>query len=167
MRALAYYAEHKHDPKLRERVARATKAHYGRVKADPDALAARRAATARWRIANPEATTEQYRRWRIKNSDAVRAKVQRRRARLLEAFVEDVDPAAIWLRDGGTCGICCQPIDPLLPWPHRMSKTLDHVIPLAKGGTHEPANVQLAHAVCNSRKNDRLEDVAVDPEQAS
>jgi 5-methylcytosine-specific restriction endonuclease McrA len=37
-----------------------------------------------------------------------------------------------------------------------MTLTLDHVVPLAKGGTHEPANTQIAHAVCNSRKNDSI-----------
>jgi 5-methylcytosine-specific restriction endonuclease McrA len=33
---------------------------------------------------------------------------------------------------------------------------MDHIVPFAAGGTHEPANVQLAHRVCNSRKGARL-----------
>jgi 5-methylcytosine-specific restriction endonuclease McrA len=35
--------------------------------------------------------------------------------------------------------------------------TLDHVIPLAKGGTHAIANLAAAHLLCNLRKNARLE----------
>jgi hypothetical protein len=31
---------------------------------------------------------------------------------------------------------------------------MDHVIPLAKGGTHEPANVRCAHFLCNALKGD-------------
>jgi len=38
--------------------------------------------------------------------------------------------------------------------PHPKAPTIDHVIPLSKGGTHEPANVQLAHYYCNSIKAD-------------
>jgi 5-methylcytosine-specific restriction endonuclease McrA len=73
----------------------------------------------------------------------------------LGAFVADVDPTEVWIRDEGIRHICEVAIDPDLPWPHKFSKTLDHVVPLAKGGTHQPENVRLAHAVCNSRKNDR------------
>ncbi|MEO3856223.1 HNH endonuclease signature motif containing protein [Acrocarpospora sp. B8E8] len=36
----------------------------------------------------------------------------------------------------------------------RFAPTLDHVIPLAKGGLHEPGNLQLAHFICNSTKRD-------------
>jgi 5-methylcytosine-specific restriction endonuclease McrA len=32
--------------------------------------------------------------------------------------------------------------------------TVDHIIPLAKGGTHTWDNVQLAHWSCNSDKRD-------------
>jgi HNH endonuclease len=33
--------------------------------------------------------------------------------------------------------------------PDPLSKSLDHLIPLSRGGTHEPANVSLAHLRCN------------------
>lgn len=124
---------------------------------DAEGLQRQRAMTADWRSRNRHATAEQYRAWRIANAQRVLEKNHRRRARLLNAFVAPVDPAAIWERDGGICQLCSAPIDPLLEWPDRMSRTLDHVVPLARGGTHEPANVQLAHAVCNSRKGDRAE----------
>lgn len=34
--------------------------------------------------------------------------------------------------------------------------SIDHVIPLAKGGTHQWSNVRLAHKICNSLKGDKL-----------
>lgn len=60
-------------------------------------------------------------------------------------------------RDGLRCALCgelCDPNDtswgngsgPLYP-------SMDHKIPLAKGGTHTWDNVQVAHLICNSFKN--------------
>lgn len=37
-----------------------------------------------------------------------------------------------------------------------MSRSLDHVIPLNKGGPHTLANVATAHLRCNISKKDRL-----------
>jgi 5-methylcytosine-specific restriction endonuclease McrA len=153
-RAAAWYAENGRREDVVARVAEASRRRYEKVKADPDLLVKRRQATADWRRQNPDVVAAQYRQWRLANADQVRAKVQRRRARLLGAWIEDVDPQGIWDRDKGICQLCSSPVDPDLPWPDRMSKTLDHIVPLAKGGTHEWANVQLSHAVCNSRKND-------------
>lgn len=34
--------------------------------------------------------------------------------------------------------------------------TIDHIIPLSKGGTHTYNNVQLAHYICNSKKSDKI-----------
>lgn len=152
-RSLFRHHDRKADPAYRQARRRSGSAAHRRWReknADYD-----RARTARWRAENSAAVAEQYRRWRIANADVVRAKNNRRRARLLEAFVADVDPQAIWSRDGGICQLCGDPIDPALPWPEPMSKTLDHVVPLANGGTHEPSNVQLAHALCNCIKGNR------------
>lgn len=79
-----------------------------------------------------------------------------RDARKRGAFVAPVRRADIWKRDGGRCQLCRRKIKPNLKAPHHQSLTLDHIVPLAKGGTHEPSNVQLAHFICNVRKNDRL-----------
>lgn len=150
---LARHHERKADPLYREgrrRTGSAAHKRWREKNAEYD-----RARTARWRAENSDAVTEQYRRWRIANADTVRAKNNRRRALLLEAFVADVDLQQIWDRDGGICQLCGDSIDPELPWPDPMSKTIDHVVPLANGGTHEPANVQLAHALCNCIKGNR------------
>lgn len=153
-RATAWYVAHRDDPEWKPRLkARRSEATKRWAKANPDHVKAK---IAEWRAANPEAIAEQYRRWRIANADRVLEKNQRRRARLLDAFVEQVDPDVIWERDGGICQLCGDPIDRTLAWPEPFSRTLDHIVPLAKGGTHEPANVQLAHAACNSIKGDRI-----------
>lgn len=34
--------------------------------------------------------------------------------------------------------------------------TLDHVVPLARGGEHSYRNVKLAHPLCNSRKGAKV-----------
>lgn len=54
------------------------------------------------------------------------------------------------------CGICGQPVDKRLKFPDPMSATIDHIIPLAKGGTNDQENLQLAHFWCNRQKSDRL-----------
>lgn len=71
-------------------------------------------------------------------------------------YVAPVYRADIYKRDDYTCQLCGRKADMTKSVPHPMSPTLDHVIPLARGGTHEPSNVQLAHFICNATKSDRL-----------
>lgn len=78
-----------------------------------------------------------------------------RRARKRNAYVAPVSFAAIAMRDGWRCGICGKPVPKKAVVPNPLAPTLDHIIPLAKGGTHEPKNVQLAHFLCNSVKSDK------------
>lgn len=55
------------------------------------------------------------------------------------------------------CAICGRPVDFSLKSPHPMSPTVDHIIPLAKGGhPSDLANLQLAHRCCNRQKSDKL-----------
>jgi hypothetical protein len=77
-----------------------------------------------------------------------------RRARERAAFVAPVVSVEIFTRDRWICGICAEPVDPALEYPNLRSASLDHVIPLAAGGTHEPDNCQCAHFICNSLKSD-------------
>lgn len=64
--------------------------------------------------------------------------------------------ADIYKRDGWICQICFEPVDPIIPWPESLSKSIDHVIPLILGGPDAPSNVQLAHLVCNFRKHTKI-----------
>lgn len=88
-------------------------------------------------------------------AEAQRRLRYRRRALLAEAFVEDVVRSEIFERDDYTCQLCGDGIDMTIEFPDRMAPTIDHIIPLARGGTHEPSNVQAAHFVCNVRKGTR------------
>jgi 5-methylcytosine-specific restriction endonuclease McrA len=54
----------------------------------------------------------------------------------------------VFARDGGICQICKLPVA-------REAMHVDHIVPLARGGKHEYANVQLAHARCNISKGAR------------
>lgn len=74
----------------------------------------------------------------------------RRRART--QFIEPVSKKVIAERDKWVCGLCRKRVDPRLQWPHPMSWSLDHIIPIACGGEHSYANTQLAHLRCNVSK---------------
>lgn len=102
-----------------------------------------------WADANRDRVNELNRAWARRNRDKVLDGVHRRRARLMKAFVAKVDRESIWVRDAGICGICGSPAD-------HDKWHLDHVLPLALGGSHEPANVQVTHPTCNLRKGARI-----------
>lgn len=55
------------------------------------------------------------------------------------------------------CAICGRPVDMELKSPDPMSPTVDHIIPINKGGhPSDINNLQLAHRVCNRMKSDKL-----------
>lgn len=59
-------------------------------------------------------------------------------------------------RRGDPCWICGHAIDLKLDPRHRMSFTLDHVVPLSHGGSLlNPANARSAHRMCNSKRGNR------------
>ena len=62
--------------------------------------------------------------------------------------------AYICERDGWKCGICGDPVNPHLRHPDPGFGSLDHVIPVAHGGTSDPANLRLAHLRCNVQRRD-------------
>lgn len=61
----------------------------------------------------------------------------------------------IYERDRWICKLCGKKVNKDLPSSDPMGATLDHIIPLSKGGLHIRENVQLAHRTCNSLKGDR------------
>ncbi|MBQ9387912.1 MAG: HNH endonuclease [Lachnospiraceae bacterium] len=55
------------------------------------------------------------------------------------------------------CGICGHPVDFSLKFPDPLSPTIDHIIPIAKGGhPSDIDNLQLAHWGCNRQKADSV-----------
>ncbi len=61
----------------------------------------------------------------------------------------------IFERDGWVCQICHELVDETMDGHKPLGPTLDHIIPVSRGGTHTWDNVQLAHRRCNSRKGAR------------
>ena len=55
------------------------------------------------------------------------------------------------------CGICGKPVDHSLKYPHPMSATIDHIIPVSKNGHPSSLeNLQLSHMGCNRQKSDKI-----------
>ena len=66
------------------------------------------------------------------------------------------------------CGICGQPVDKKLKFPHPMSATVDHIIPMDKGGhPSDINNLQLAHFRCNREKSNKLPALSDKNDEAS
>lgn len=84
------------------------------------------------------------------------AAARMRRVRAAGAGREPYTVMEIANRDGWACSICAEPVDRALVYPDAMSRSIDHVIPLAGGGSDTPGNVALAHLVCNIRKGDKV-----------
>jgi 5-methylcytosine-specific restriction endonuclease McrA len=56
-----------------------------------------------------------------------------------------------------TCGICGKHVDLSLKNGDPMAPTVDHIIPVAKGGHPSSLdNLQLAHWTCNRQKSDKI-----------
>ncbi len=55
------------------------------------------------------------------------------------------------------CAICGKPVDKTIKPPHPLSASIDHIIPIAKGGhPSDLSNLQLAHRACNRQKGTSL-----------
>lgn len=62
-------------------------------------------------------------------------------------------------RDGLRCAICGELCDPndhsWSEWMGPLSPSIDHIIPMSKGGGHIWSNVQVAHMICNILKSNK------------
>lgn len=81
---------------------------------------------------------------------------RRRRAYKKGAGYKTLTYWTIAERDAWTCQLCGKPVDTDAVAPHPNSPTLDHIVPLSRGGDHSAENAQLAHFICNSTKSDGL-----------
>lgn len=152
--------------------ARAYQREYARRRReDPETGAAYRQRSRDWEKANPERRRAREKQWRKANPDKVaarnrrhprgnwprskekpeqgRERQSRRRARIRGTSVGPIDLDAIWT---GICALCGGELDRALKHPDPLSPTIDHIVALARGGTHTQDNVQWAHRVCNLRK---------------
>jgi hypothetical protein len=85
-------------------------------------------------------------------ADAYKLYGYKRRAVVRSRHAEKIIADQIFERDGWICQICVEEIDRSLEWPHPRSVSLDHIVPVSRGGQHTVGNVQCAHLCCNSSK---------------
>lgn len=111
---------------------------------------------ASWYVANADEMRARARRWAIENDGLRRSHRHTRRARMYAVAYESFDAWEIAERDGWACSICDEAIDRTAAYPDPLSKSLDHVIPLSKGGSHTRQNAAVAHLLCNTRKRDKI-----------
>lgn len=102
-----------------------------------------------WKIANAEWVRERDRQWRLNNPHKKRETKHRRRVRLAAVGgpgVSDRDWCRLLRRYGSRCAYCGS----------SGSLTMDHIVPIARGGWHSIGNVLPACKSCNSSKCDAL-----------
>lgn len=109
-----------------------------------------RTATRKWRAENPGVARAAVDRWIANNPEHVKALKANRRTRELEAEGEftAADIKTLVKRQRGRCAYhdhCGHSI--------KTGYHVDHIIPLARGGTNWPRNLQLTCANCNNRKH--------------
>ncbi len=85
-----------------------------------------------------------------------------RRIRTNEA-IQNFKRIDIYERDGWICQLCKKAVNPKLSFPSPACASLDHVIPLSRGGSHLATNVQLAHLRCNTSRGNKVENLSPRP----
>ena len=138
-----YAAEHKKEKAIYDRKHENTpkrKAKKKEYRAKPEVKAKRKMYLKKY-TQSPKVRTKRY--------------INKRKRRALKAGVGHVDykDIDIFKRDKWICYICGIKINKQLKWPDIMSKSIDHIIPISKGGVDAPHNVKATHLVCNLRKN--------------
>jgi len=87
-----------------------------------------------------------HRRWREANKDKILRWAHIRRSAVHQGQL--VVKSVVWEGANGICHVCCEPVT-------LKEATLEHVIPLSRGGRHTYKNTKVAHKKCNSRKGAR------------
>ena len=77
--------------------------------------------------------------------------------RAIYAKGDKIDHLAVFEACNWVCFLCKQTIDRRLRHPHLMAATLEHIVPLSRGGTHTWDNVTASHAKCNFARGDQLD----------
>jgi len=121
--------------------------HVARLRAEYNSpQTGKAAARAQTYVRNREIVAQQGKLWRKANPFAARAIVMRRRARRLGADGsfgrEDIE--RIFKAQRGKCAYCAISV--------KTKCHIDHILPLAAGGSNFPANIQILCPTCNLRK---------------
>lgn len=103
----------------------------------------------KWSGANRDKVAANARRWAVAHPEQRRTIAATKRARRRGARTEKVSPDVVYKRDGYICGLCGEPVA-------KSDASLDHIIPISRGGEHSYRNVQTAHRRCNSKKGAKI-----------
>lgn len=90
---------------------------------------------------------------RLAHNRRMRKCLPTRRARKLDAFIEYVDRQQVFEHDGYRCHLCRRKTLRTKQVPHPRAPTIDHIVPLSRGGKHEYVNCRTACFLCNAQKN--------------
>lgn len=129
----------------------------------------KRTTDAAWYVRNRERKAEYDRQYRAENAariaarnaakvDQRRSYTQARRARKHAATVERFTDFEIYARDDFKCYLCGRVVYPALPLFDPLKATLEHRVPLARGGAHSRENCATACWECNARKGTQTDD---------
>lgn len=77
--------------------------------------------------------------------------------RAIYAQGDDINHLVLFELHAWTCWVCKKEINRYLRFPNHMAATVEHIIPLSRGGTHTWDNVAPAHAICNFKKSNSLD----------
>lgn len=104
------------------------------------------ASSRKWILANPEKHRQMMRPLAVKYNH------QRRAMEKSRPYDKSIDMKSLGDRDGWTCHICGEPAPESYSEKH-LRPTIDHILPISRGGSHTWDNVKTAHLGCNQRKN--------------
>lgn len=86
----------------------------------------------------------------------------KQRAKRYGVAYERFPKSLVYQRDNYICQLCSEPVLRTVQYRksdgkiHMKSPTIDHIIPMSKGGDHTPHNCQTACFGCNSKKGNRM-----------
>jgi 5-methylcytosine-specific restriction endonuclease McrA len=99
-----------------------------------------------WALTHPNKMREYYRRWYIKNQAVLRVSQRERQVLYATSDFDSNSWQRILTYFGHCCAYCLRKDEPL---------TMDHMVPISKGGSHTEDNVVPACKSCNSKKGNR------------
>ena len=90
-----------------------------------------------------------------------------------DKYISDISLKKLIRRDEGICHICGKKIDESdysivngIKQVGKLYPSIDHIIPISKGGSHTWENIQLAHLSCNCKKGSRVNYKKADESEA-